>query len=141
MPQSAYDKLAFVIASLRPNNLYFDPCANNILVDHKLKQFNTIDHLEEIGPYETLVGMYCALIDTMYLALDEIAFSNHGMKDESILFNQIDSQHRRIIYNKCLLASGTAKLPIGDKEEPVNKFGFIQYSLSWKFVLKTLGQA
>jgi|GEM_PF-2576362 len=140
MPQIAYEKLVQRIQLITQQGLYLDPSSLNILLDEATSSFNTLDHFEPIGPYENVLGLACALMDTMYVYLDEHAiglnktvFSNTVANDPKLIFLR---QH---ILIKLLTAALESGLPLPEEACPKNYFGFHQRSFNMNYVLRISG--
>jgi len=140
MPQNAYDQLVKRIQLIQQKGLYLDPCSLNILLDEANSSFNTLDHFEAIGPYENVLGLASALLDTMYVYLDEnavssgkTAFSKTVANDPMLIFLR---QH---ILIKLLTAALKSGLPLPKEACPKNYFGFHQRSFDMNYVLRISG--
>jgi len=140
MPQKAYDKLVQRIQLIKQKGLYLDPCSLNILLDEATSSFNTLDHFEPIGPYENVLGLACALMDTMYVYLDEhaiglkkTAFSNTVANEPTLIF------FRQQILIKLLMAASKSGLSLPEQACPKNYFGFHQKSFDMNYVLRISG--
>jgi hypothetical protein len=140
MEQSAFDDLAITIRLLSERGLHFDPCSTNILVDVDAEAFNTVDHAEDVGPYATILGMAAALMDTVFLDLDDHAVDADG--DSATVGLSRDPALvalRKRILLRVLMASLRSGLPVSEEPCPVNAFGYRQRSYDMGYVMRVSG--
>ncbi|HEY9687993.1 MAG TPA: hypothetical protein V6C52_13545 [Coleofasciculaceae cyanobacterium] len=144
MSQQAYDELARRILRIGEVGLHLDPCSLNVLVDDMpgRERFNTIDHMEPIGPYENLLGMACALLDTMYVDLDEHAVNHEGRPSRrTVAADPALIRLRHEILRKVIRAAYKTGLPLAVETCPLNRFGFRQRAFNMEYALEISGMA
>jgi hypothetical protein len=140
MPQAAYDDLAKKILVIKSAGLFIDPCSLNILLDQKNKKFNTVDHQEKIGPYQNILGMACALIDTMFVDLESRAIDLNGQKSNETFDQDLYStQLRHQILKKTFLAAFRTGLNIPEEACPINVFNLRQRSFGMDYACDISG--
>lgn len=140
MPQSAYDDLALKIIRIKSAGLFMDPFSNNYLVDVQTKSFNTVDHESYIGPFENLIGMLNALIDAVYVDLDERAVDADGNRQEKTSANDpILIGLRQTIFRKTIVAAYHTGLEFPSDLHPVDAWGGILRSFCLDYAFEICG--
>ncbi len=137
MPQKAYLQLAKKVQLIKAADLYIDPCALNILVDTDAQTFNTIDHGENIGPYENVLGLAFALVDSMHVYLDEHAAER--VSSVSLAYSPELMALRQKILKKLFIAAIQTGLTLPKTACPKTTFGFHQPSFCMDYVLQISG--
>ena len=139
MPQEAYDHLAETLILLKERGLHFDPCALNVLVDTPSQRFYTIDHHEDIGPYENVLGMACALMDSILVDLDTHAIRNEDDGEATLASDPVLQARRATILSKIISAANRTGLAFPPEACPLNTFGFHQRSFDMDAILRMCG--
>lgn len=137
-PQAAYTSLAKFLKRLQSASppIYFDPGANNLMVDVQRKRFRVIDPSEENDVLihhcegNNIAGMTAALLDTPWVLTQKEHYKGGLPLAETDKHLQ---NLRRSILEKSLLAGYDAGLPHERNPFPVDSAFYKSHDLAYAF--------